>query len=132
MAYNTANAAMPFSVICIDPSTGQAVSPSTTVNTTTAPLANYQSITTNTTTVVKSAAGVLYGIAVTAIGTLSTLTVYDSLTASGTVIVPASIVTTALGLIGVTFPAGVGLNMKNGITVVTAGTTPASLLVFYA
>lgn len=96
-------------------------------------VANSTPISSNATTVIKTGAGVLYGITVDGIGTLSTLTAYDNTAGSGTTIGPASIVTTALGLLSALgIPSGLGVRFNTGLTIVTAGTGAATLRVFWA
>lgn len=83
-------------------------------------------ISTNTTTLVKSGAGILSSIAINTKGASSnTATVYDSLTGTGTIL--AVIDTTAsIGTIQY------NLKFSIGLTVVTATGTAANLTVMYS
>lgn len=95
-------------------------------------VAGYTAISTNATTVIKTGSGVFYGLTCTAIGTLTTVTVYDNTAGSGQVLVPVSIVTTALGLVNIGLPSGMAARFVTGLTIVTAGTSPATLLAWWA
>lgn len=80
---------------------------------------NYKHIATATTTVVKNLGGVLHGISINSAANAATISVYDGLTASGTVI---GIIT--LGA-AVTVPGAAVLtdiNFGVGLTLVTTGT----------
>lgn len=93
--------------------------------------AKYTVINTNTTTVIKASAGVLYGIVVQTVGATTTITGYDNITNSGQVIINA-LVTTALGeLLGIK-PNGIGMQTTTGLTIVTAGVTPATIIVYWS
>lgn len=83
----------------------------------------YAHITTAATTVVKANPTVFTGLVVNTGGASSTATVYDSLTASGTII--AVIDTATRGQLTYSVPCRVGL------TVVTASGTPADLTVLF-
>jgi hypothetical protein len=83
----------------------------------------YTHIATNTTTTLKSASGVLHAICVNTPGATDTTTVYDSTSASGTII-------------GVLSAAAAGcidyqLRFANGLTIVTSGTTAPDLTVIW-
>ena len=82
-------------------------------------------ITTATTTLVKSGAGLLHGITVNSLGTVaSTIEVYDALTATGT---PIAIID-SLTLSGQFL---YDLNFATGLTLVTTGTVAPNLTVSY-
>jgi hypothetical protein len=82
-------------------------------------------ITTATTTLVKSGAGLLHGITVNSLGTVaSTIEVYDALTATGT---PLAIID-SLTLSG---QFVYDLNFTTGLTLVTTGTVAPNLTVAY-
>lgn len=77
-------------------------------------------ITSNTTTKVKDAPGIMKGIAINQGGTAETITVKDGTTVLGTITTPSS-----AGFID--FPAG----FETSIVVETAGTTAGDYTVFY-
>jgi hypothetical protein len=82
-----------------------------------------QNITTNATTTVKTGAGTFAGLSINTAGATSTATVYDNTAGSGTKLGTFS--TTAQGYIPVNIP------FATGLTVVTAGGTPADITVVY-
>ena len=83
-------------------------------------------ITTNTTTAVKSSAGVLRRIVINTKGSSSnTLTIYDNTSGSGTTI---GIIDTANGVSG---HFEYGVNFSTGLTIVTANGTAADVTVIY-
>ena len=87
-----------------------------------------KNITTSTTTLVKTGAGILFGIGVNTAGTGSAAAVYDGLTAAGTLIGTYS--TTAQG--GPAIP-NIGLVFSTGLCVVTTdGGGAANITVVYA
>ena len=83
----------------------------------------YLNITSNTTTIVKAASGVLVGIIIGTAGTATTATLYDNISASAPII--ATLSTTIQNTI----------NFKcifnTALTIVTAGTTAANITVIY-
>jgi hypothetical protein len=82
----------------------------------------YTNITTNTTTTVKSGAGVLHSVSVNTKGATETAQMYDNTAGSGT----------KIGLIDVTLTQDTliyDLQFQTGLTIVTAGTTPADITV---
>jgi len=82
-------------------------------------------ITTATTTLVKSGAGLLHGVTVNSLGTVaSTIEVYDALTATGT---PLAIID-SLTLSGQFL---YDINFATGLTLVTTGTVAPNLTVSY-
>jgi hypothetical protein len=84
-----------------------------------------QVITTATTTLVRSGAGLLHGITVNSLGTVaSTIEVYDALTATGT---PIAIID-SLNLSGQFL---YDINFATGLTLVTTGTVAPNLTVSY-
>lgn len=95
---------------------------------------SFSNITTNTTTTVKTGAGVLYGFTINNNGftTAGTITVYDNTAASGTKIgtwviplsPPGTVALAAEALLGPIF--GGGLSFSTGLTFVTATTAPAA------
>ncbi len=86
---------------------------------------SYSNITTNTTTTVKSGAGILKRITVNVIGSGDALaTVYDNTAGSGTKIATISAGTTSVNL---EFDA----RFATGLTIVTSGTTPGNITVIY-
>lgn len=74
---------------------------------------SYANITTNTTTTVKTGAGILDKIQINTAGTTSTITIYDSLTATGT----------KIGTASGNAQAGLSYNIRftTGLTIVTTG-----------
>ncbi len=93
---------------------------------TTKKTSSFSHITTNTTTTVKSGAGVLRRIVInTRGGITNTLTIYDNTTATGTVI---GIIDTVNGVSG-NFEYGV--SFSTGLTIVTANGTAADVTVIY-
>ncbi len=80
-------------------------------------------ISTAATTAVKSGSGVLHAVTVGTGGTGSTLTIYDNTAASGTII---SVVNTAAQA---SLVLDVGFSV--GLTVVSAGGTPADITISY-
>jgi hypothetical protein len=84
---------------------------------------NYSNINTNTTTTVKSGAGILHSITVNGTGAGETVTVYDNTSGSGTKI---ATITPAAGSTLI-----FDCKFSTGLTVVTAGTTPADLTINY-
>lgn len=104
-----------------DPITGLAVSMTDPVQINRSD--TYASISTKTTTLVKSGAGTLAAIVVGTLGTVDTLTVYDALTATGT-----PIITITSPLVGrLAFDVAFGA----GLTIVTGGTTAGNYTVCY-
>ena len=85
-------------------------------------------ISTNVTTVLKTGIGWLLGVAATIPGTGSTLTIFDNTVAAGNVLIPG-LATVVVGLLG-GIPSG-GIPFLNGLTVVTAGAAPATVLVSF-
>ncbi len=83
----------------------------------------YSRINTNTTLTVKSGVGTLAAITVGVAGTATTVTIYDNTAASGSVI---AVLNTA---VNTTYTLNTQFNA--GLTVVTAGTTPADLSISY-
>jgi hypothetical protein len=88
--------------------------------------ATYTKITTNATTVIKSGAGILRSLFVSAPGTSWTFQIVDNTVGSGTAIVGATAVTVPA--------AGTTIDFKDvlfntGLTVVTAGTTPGEITI---
>jgi hypothetical protein len=82
-------------------------------------------ITTATTTLVKSGAGLLHGVTVNSLGTVaSTIEIYDALTATGT---PIAIID-SLNLSGQFL---YDINFATGLTLVTTGTVAPNLTVSY-
>jgi len=79
-------------------------------------------IPTNTTTVVKSGSGLLHSVIINTRGVATTVTLYDNTAGSGTKL--ATIDTT---LSTTSFLYDIGF--RNGLTAVTAGTTPADLTI---
>jgi len=80
-------------------------------------------ITTNTTQTLKTGPGILSRLTVGIPGTATTITIYDNTTASGTIIAVVNTVQVASMYFDAEF--------TTGLTVVTAGTTPADLSVGY-
>lgn len=85
---------------------------------------SYSHQATSATTVVKSGVGVLHSIVINTRGTSSTATIYDNTAGSGTVI---AIIDTTLSTTSFVYD----LNFATGLTVVTAGATPADITVTY-
>lgn len=86
---------------------------------------SYSHIATSTTTTVKSGAGTLKRVTVNSLGTVASITtVYDSLTATGTVI---AIINT-LALSG---PFDYDIQFNTGLTIVTTGTVAPDITVSY-
>lgn len=81
-------------------------------------------ITTSTTTTVKSGAGTFRGLVINTKGATSTATIYDSTTGSGTVL---AVVDTTVNVATLRYDVA----FATGLTVVTAGGTPADLSVIY-
>lgn len=81
-------------------------------------------ITTKTTTAVKASPGTLGRIIINKTGSADTITVYDSLSATGTIIATITAPT-----VGMTFPFNAACAI--GITVVTGGTTAGDYTVTY-
>lgn len=93
---------------------------------TTKKTSSFSHITTNTTTTVKSGAGVLRRIVINTKGSTSnTLTIYDNTTGSGTVI---GVIDTVNGASG---HFEYGVNFSTGLTIVTANGTAADVTVIY-
>ena len=84
---------------------------------------SYTHITTATTTVIKAAPGVLERIVVNTVGAGSAATIYDNATGTTTVI---GVATTAIQT-SLTY----NINCSAGITIVTAGGTPADITVVW-
>lgn len=84
----------------------------------------YTRISNNTTTTLKTQAGNLHRITINDNGTGSTATIYDSATASGTII--AIVDTSATGS-----NIEYDVDFNNGLTIVTAGGTPGDLTVVF-
>lgn len=80
-------------------------------------------ISTATTTLVASGPGTLQGVTISTGGAGSSATIYDSLTGSGTVLAVLSTAAQASVTYGAAF--------ATGLTVVTAGGTPADITVTY-
>lgn len=95
-----------------------------------APAASYTLENANGTYTLKTGPGVFYGALVTTAGSADTLTAYDNTAASGTVLVNAASVASA-GAVTTGFPAGIGIRFVNGLTVVLAGTTAPTILIFW-
>ncbi len=90
--------------------------------------ASFVNITTNTSTLIKTGAGTLFGVSVNTAGTGSaSIAVYDGTSASGTLIGTYS--TTAQG--GPVLPT-VGISFATGLFAVTTATNPADVTVSYA
>src|ERR1700730_10992417 len=88
--------------------------------------ATYTTITSNTTTVIKTGAGILRSLFVSSAGSACTFQFFDNTAGSGTAIVGATAVTVPA--------AGTTIDFKDvlfntGLTVVTAGTTPGEITV---
>lgn len=88
------------------------------------PSYSYRNLTANGTTLAKTGAGTLKRIVVNTAGTTSTITVYDSVTGSGTKIGTAS---SLLAQASIDYD----VDFTNGLTVVAAGLTPADITVVY-
>jgi hypothetical protein len=88
--------------------------------------AKYTNITTAATTTVKSSSGMLLGIMVNTGQSGATITIYDNTAASGTKIGTF----TATAQAGPLVPA-CGVAFGTGLTVVTAGGTPADVTIIY-
>lgn len=76
----------------------------------------YNNIKSNTTTVVKSGSGLLHWVTINTPGTAETITIYDNIAASGTLIS-----THTAPVQGAIYEYDIAF--QNGLTVVTAGTT---------
>lgn len=86
---------------------------------------SYLNITTNATTLVHSGVGTLFSISVNTKGaSSSSIKIYDSLTASGTVIA-------TIDSVNFTGTLPYDLIYTTGLTVVTSGGTPADITVIY-
>lgn len=81
-------------------------------------------IATSATTTVKTTSGKLQRIVVNSPGTGNTVTVYDNTAASGTLLAILSLMTNCAAL-------EYDLPFSTGLTIVTAGGTPADLTVLY-
>ena len=93
---------------------------------TTKKTSSFSHITTNTTTTVKSGAGVLRRIVINTKGSIAnTLTIYDNTTGSGTVI---GVIDTVNGVSG---HFEYGVSFSTGLTIVTANGTAADVTVIY-
>jgi microcompartment protein CcmK/EutM len=93
---------------------------------TTKKTSSFNHITTNTTTTVKSGAGVLRRIVINTKGSsANTLTIYDNTTGSGTVI---GVIDTVNGVSG---HFEYGVSFSTGLTIVTANGTAADVTVIY-
>jgi len=93
---------------------------------TTKKTSSFSHITTNTTTTVKSGAGVLRRIVInTRGGVLNTFTIYDNTSGSGTVI---AVIDTVNGVSG---QFEYGVSFSTGLTVVLAGGTAADITIIY-
>jgi hypothetical protein len=93
---------------------------------TTKKTSSFNHITTNTTTTVKSGAGVLRRIVINTKGSsANTLTIYDNTSGSGTVIAAIDTVN------GVSGHFEYGVNFSTGLTIVTANGTAADVTVIY-
>ena len=93
---------------------------------TTKKTSSFSHITTNTTTTVKSGAGVLRRIVINTKGSIvNTLTIYDNTTGSGTVI---GVIDTVNGVSG---HFEYGVSFSTGLTIVTANGTAADVTVIY-
>jgi len=82
----------------------------------------YTNITTNTTTTVKSGAGILHSVSVNTKGATDTAQMWDNTSAAGT----------KIGLLDVTLAQDTliyDIAFNIGLTIVTAGTTPADITV---
>lgn len=91
---------------------------------------NYTLITTNATTVVKTGGGVFGGIFATAAGSAWTVNAYDNTAASGNqLVVPAF--TVVAGQQPSTAAPSLPVTFNNGLTIVTAGSTPGTLYVLW-
>lgn len=89
---------------------------------------SFSNITTNTTTTVKSGAGILWRIVINTKGaSANTATVYDNTAGSGTKIGTIDTVTGATGEIDYG-----GVNFATGLTIVTATGTAADITVVYS
>lgn len=84
----------------------------------------YNNIKTNTTTVVKTGAGLLHWVTINNAGTAETITIYDNTAASGTLI--STHTAPAQGAI-----YEYDIAFTNGLTIVTAGTTPGDYTISY-
>jgi hypothetical protein len=98
---------------------------------------SFQNLTGNVTTTLKSGSGVLKGILINNNTTGGTLTLYDNTSASGTKIATMTIGTPSGGLLsgngqgGPFLVDGLNIEFKNGLTVVTAGSTSNDITVLY-
>ena len=92
----------------------------------------YATISTATTITLFSGPGIFDGVVIITVGTGSAVTVFDSLTGSGTLLTPSAVATTAAQTtpIPIGLP-GDGIACKNGLTVVTTGAPAAVLNVYY-
>ena len=89
----------------------------------------YVSITTNTTTVIKSGAGALLGILFTTPGSVdNTVIFYDNTAASGTILIPS--IPTDIAFTPKLLPLG-GIYFNTGLTAITATGTASTFVVFY-
>lgn len=85
---------------------------------------SFSNISTNATTTVKSGAGILHSLVINTRGATTTATVYDNTAGSGTKI---GTIDTTLSTTSFTYD----LKFSTGLTIVTAGTTPADITVTY-
>lgn len=85
---------------------------------------SYSNIPTNTTTVVKSGAGILHAVTINTTGTTTTATIYDNTSAAGTKI--ATINSSASHITRIYDVA-----FSTGLTIVTAGTAASDITVSY-
>lgn len=92
--------------------------------------AGYTQITTNGTTTIKAAPGILYGVEVVTAGVASSVTVFNNVTNSGDKIIDAA----ATDIVRACYtpgPESMAGDLDVGITVVTAGTTPATINIWW-
>jgi hypothetical protein len=88
----------------------------------------YAHINTAATTVVKSAPGMLQSINVNGTpGANETVTIFDNTAGSGTEVAVISLATTTVAPTSILFGAA-GVMLKNGLTVVTTGTTDLTVV----
>ncbi len=92
------------------------------------PSTHSAAITSNATTTIVSGPCIFDGVVVTNAGTTWTWQAFDSTTGSGFALTDNNTATVDAAL----YSPGDGILCANGITVVTAGTTPGSLYVLYS
>jgi hypothetical protein len=101
------------------------------------PTPNYQNLTGNGTTTIKSGPGILSSIIINNANTGGTITVYDNTSASGTVIANLQIGTPVGGLLSTTglvnpiMLSNLNTMFSNGLTVVTSGSNNNNITIYY-